>query len=97
MGKKSRDKGRRGELEWAKKRGGKRISRIGLDGPDVQTPPYQPEPAVLWEVKRPGSLPVWLKDYLDQMEREGADALAFREDRGTWYTIHPVKEDDAPS
>lgn len=80
-------------MEWAEKLGGKRISRIGLDGPDVETPPYQPEPVTVWEVKRPGALPAWLREYIEQMEREGAQAIAVREDYGTWYTIHPYKEE----
>ena len=87
-GKKSRNKGRRGELEAAEKLGGQRISRIGLDGPDVECPPYQPKPATLVEVKRVSKLPAVVRDWLEQMEREGAHMVMFREDRGQWYTLH---------
>ena len=90
MGKKSRNKGRRGELEWAGVTGGERISRIGLDGPDVESPPYQPEPVRLWEVKRVSKIPAVVRDWIAQMEREGAEAIAFRQDRDKWFTIHPV-------
>lgn len=92
-GKKSRNKGRRGELELAEILDGERISRIGLDGPDVKTPPYQPDPVTLWEVKRVAKLPASVRDWIEQMKREGADAIAFREDRGEWFTIHPLKEE----
>ena len=98
MGKKSRNKGRQGENEWAKKLGGKRISQIGLEGPDVLTPPYQPKPVKIWEVKRIAKMPALLRDWFIQMERDGSEAVAFRADRDSWYTIHPFeKEDDGES
>jgi hypothetical protein len=86
-GKKSRQKGRTGENDWAKKTGGERISEAGMPGPDVKTPGLWFGPHYLAEVKRPAKIVGQLREYIEQMEGEGADHLAFREDRGEWYVV----------
>ena len=85
----SRDKGRRGEREFAKLFDGVRISEPGRPGPDVRTPPLVLAEALeVFEVKWSNR---WrLREWLKQAEREGADAIAFREDRGPWYVLFPA-------
>lgn len=85
----SRNKGRRGELEWAKKVGGHRDNDEGLSGIDVRSKPIGTlyPPLEYWEVKRRASIPATIRTWLKQMHDEGADAVAFREDRGDWYVI----------
>lgn len=75
-------KGRRGELEWAQKVEGQRISQQGVAGPDVQD-----KHGRLWEVKRVKRLPESIKMHLRQAYREGAHAVAIREDRGRWIVM----------
>ena len=91
----SRNKGRRGELEWAKYVGGRRCNDEGLPGHDVESDPLGIWPGISkWEVKRPGTMLVGLKNWIDQMEKEGSDAVAFREDNGRWYIIVPAERLD---
>lgn len=85
---KSSRKGARREREWADKWNGHKVSRLGYEGPDVVTPSLNlTEPLRVWEVKSKEALPKWLVDWLEQVDREGADALAFRQNRGDWYVI----------
>ena len=42
-------------------------------------------PLEVWEVKRTERLRIWAA--IDQAERAGADALAFRRNRGDWYVV----------
>lgn len=86
-GKKSKSKGRAGELEWAKLTGGERISRTGEPGPDVSHPPMIVGPITTAEVKRVAKMPAILRSWLAQAREEGADYVAFREDRGPWYVV----------
>ena len=82
----SRNKGRRGELEWAKYVGGERDNDEGLPGIDVEGPPLGIHPPLeKWEVKRLKEFPKWLQEWHDQAEREGADAIAYRVDGGPWW------------
>lgn len=92
---KSSRKGDRREKEWADLWDGTKISRKGYQGPDVITPPLHINKLAKWEVKSAENLPLWFigvnKDgdegWITQMEREGADALAFRQNYGDWYII----------
>jgi len=89
-GTRSRRKGKAGEREWAKHMGGKVVSRIGQGSPDVETPPLFIAGLALWETKRLEELPAWLVDWQEQTIAEGADALAFRPDRGEWWLLIPA-------
>lgn len=93
----SRRKGFRGEHEWATKVGGSKISRTGYDGPDVESPPMSVDGLVLWEVKRVKALPKWLDGWLVQARAEGADALAFRQDRDEWWVLVPAHRLEEPT
>lgn len=84
MGKKSRRKGRYGELEFAKLVGGKRISEVGLPGPDVID-----EKGNTYEVKRPKAGLAAVYSALDQAEAESADYLAMRQDYKPWFVVVP--------
>ena len=85
----SRAKGRRGELEWAAKWDGERISEAGMSGPDVRTRPLHVDGLMLWEVKRPARV-ARLYEWLEQARREGAQGLAIRADRREWLVILPA-------
>lgn len=78
----SRAKGRRGELDYIRRWGGARISKLGEAGPDVVD---------AWgnvvEIKRLVRLPVALRKWLTQAADEGAHLVAFREDKGEWYVL----------
>lgn len=86
----SSSKGHRGEHAWAKVLEGKKISRRGYEGPDVESPEQTISGLTLWEVKVRASLPVWLEDWMDQTKREGAHALAVRRNRGEWWVLVPA-------
>ena len=90
-GNRSRVKGRRGEQEWARETGGVR-RRIGVPGHDVTSPPWTRFGVTDWEVKRVERLPAVLRGWLEQTVGEGAEALAFREDRGGWWVCIPWDE-----
>ena len=84
MGKASRDKGMRGEREFAELVAGRRVPLSGAQegfGNDVEVP--TPIGTIRAEVKRRGSgfttLYRWLED-----EREKPDIVAFRADRKPW-------------
>lgn len=99
-----RRKGRRGELEFANKYGGKRINDEGLPGPDIAIPytghGHAQNPTTrhrlldrmtLWEVKRRKTIATlqWHKQAIN----EGADYLTIRQDQDTtWFIVHPVNQ-----
>ena len=89
-GTRSRRKGKAGEREWAKFTDGKVVSRIGQGSPDVETPPLCVVGLRLWETKRLEELPIWLQEWQEQTIAEGADGLAFRQDRGEWWVLIPA-------
>ena len=97
MSKQSR-KGDLREHEWAGECDGIKISRKGYEGPDVQSLPTRIKKVFrFWEVKSTEDLPKWLvgeEGWLGQMEREGADAVVFRQNRKGWYLITPISADD---
>lgn len=78
----NRRKGRMGELEWSKRVEGRRVSVPGMQSADVED-----KYGRLWEVKRTKKLPESIKMHLRQAKREGAHAVAIREDRGQWIVI----------
>lgn len=83
MGKASRNKGKRGELEFAKLIGGKRVPLSGAqDGFENDVIGL----GMKWEVKRRKdgfkTLYKWIED-----EREKPDALAIRADRKPWLVV----------
>lgn len=84
-GSKSRRKGRYGELEFAKLVGGKRISEVGLPGPDVLD-----EHGNAYEIKRPKAGLMAIYDALAQAERESADYVAMRQDNMSWFVVVPL-------
>jgi hypothetical protein len=87
----SRSKGYRLERQFADKLGGKRIARSGYPGPDVKTPPQiLDQPITTWEIKGLAGLPKWLLNWQEQMVREGADAIAFRQDNDRWWVMFPL-------
>jgi hypothetical protein len=96
MGAHSRNKGRRGELEWAKYVGGDRVNDEGLPGPDVESKPLGIfPPLALWDSKRPGKLPKWLsEEWMQKALNDGCDAVAFREDGGKWWVLMPAERLD---
>jgi hypothetical protein len=75
----SRRKGAGGEREWAKVCGGRKISRTGYDGPDVEGRDLE-----LYEVKRPGSGVTKLHAAIEQGQEEGAPLVAIRQDGAPW-------------
>lgn len=83
MGKASRNKGKRGELEFAKLIGGKRVplsgAQDGFEGDVLGI-------GLKWEVKRRKdgfkTLYKWLEN-----EREKPDALALKADRKPWLVV----------
>ena len=80
----SRAKGRRAELEFAKRFDGRRISENGLPGPDVETPPLLAR-LKTFEVKHAER---WrIEEWMQQARAEGADGVAFRRNRGPWYVV----------
>lgn len=84
MAKKSRDKGARGEREFAKLIGG---LRVPLSGAQEGYPGDVAGLGMLWECKMRADgfreLYKWL---------EGADALAVRADRREWLAVIPVSK-----
>lgn len=91
MGKASRDKGMRGEREFAELVGGKRIPLSGAQRGfenDVEVP--TPMGTLRAEVKRRKSgfstLYGWIED-----ERERPDIVAFRADRKPWLVAMPLE------
>ena len=95
---KSSRKGYLREQEWADLVGGKKMSRLGYEGPDVISPNKRFTPNLsVWEVKSKEDLPAWLvgpEGWLGQMEREGADAIVFRQNRKPWYMIVKISAED---
>lgn len=67
--------------------GGKRISRTGEEGPDIED-----QYGFLWEVKRIKKMPVLLKKWLKQADEQNCVGVLFRENRGKWYVI--MREND---
>lgn len=84
-GKHSRNKGREGENQFAKLVGGRRISKIGLGGPDVLD-----EAGNTYEVKWHGTGLAKVYDALEQAAREGADFVAMRSDHKDWFVAVPL-------
>lgn len=91
MGRASRDKGMRGEREFAELVGGRRIPLSGAQKGfenDVEVP--TPIGTIRAEVKRRKSgfstLYGWLED-----ERECPDIVAFRSDRKPWIVAMPLE------
>lgn len=95
---KSSRKGNYRENQWAKFIGGKKLSRLGYEGPDVESKPlHLMKPLRLWEVKSREAMPEWLvgtEGWIGQMKREGADALIFRQNRGNWYMLVEIEKGD---
>ncbi len=93
---KSSRKGARREHEWANLVGGEKKSRLGYEGPDVKSLPMRLTKAFsLWEVKSKESMPAWLvgpDGWLGQIEKSGAHAVVFRQNRGRWYMIVPLDD-----
>ena len=90
MGRASRDKGLRGEREFAELVGGKRIPLSGAQKGfenDIEVP--TPMGTLRAEVKRRkngmNTLYSWLED-----ERERPDIVAFRADRKPWLVAMPL-------
>jgi len=91
MGRASRDKGMRGEREFAELVAGRRVPLSGAQegfGNDVEVP--TPMGTLRAEVKRRkggfSTLYGWLED-----ERERPDIVAFRADRKPWLVAMPVE------
>jgi hypothetical protein len=91
MGRASRDKGLRGEREFAELVAGRRVPLSGAQegfGNDVEVP--TPIGTIRAEVKRRkggfSTLYGWLED-----ERERPDIVAFRADRKPWLVAMPVE------
>jgi hypothetical protein len=91
MGRASRDKGMRGEREFAELVAGRRVPLSGAQegfGNDVEVP--TPMGTLRAEVKRRKSgfstLYGWLED-----ERERPDIVAFRADRKPWLVAMPLE------
>lgn len=84
MGKRSRNKGARGEREVARLLGGERVPLSGASGGSFTGDVRALE--LLWEVKLRGNgfrqLYRWL---------EGVDALAVRADRQEWLAVMPLE------
>lgn len=108
---KSSRKGDSRENERAADTGGEKVSRKGYEGADVVHPPLVlRSPLRICEVKSKEDLPLWLvgvdkngnEGWITQMEREGADYIAFRQNRQPWYVIMradrlgPEAEDGLP-
>ena len=91
---KSSRKGSRRELEWATFIGGEKKSRLGYEGPDVQSLPMKLTKELrLWEVKSKEAMPAWLvgpDGWLGQIAKSGADAVVFRQNNKGWYMIVPI-------
>lgn len=90
MSAKSRRKGQKGQLEWAKYIDGTVIARTGYEGPDVLGPGHAVSNLRIWEVKRRAEFPKWLLSWFSQTTSEGADAIAFRVDRNDWWIAVPA-------
>ena len=73
----NRRKGRRGELEFASRIGGRRISTPGYNLPDVEDP-WGNE----WEVKRIKNQ--GMKFVYDALDQNRARRVAIRQDRRRW-------------
>lgn len=86
-GKKSRDKGRKGENEFAKLVGGERISKIGLGGPDVRD-----KYGNVYEVKRPQAGLSQVYAAIAQANAESAAYVAMRSDNKEWFIVIPTLE-----
>lgn len=88
---KSSRKGALRENEWARKVGGEKVSRLGYEGPDVESPPKVLNRKLRkWEVKSKEDLPDWFAGpdgWIGQMRREGADAIVFRRNRDNWFLL----------
>lgn len=85
----SNSKGSRYEHMYAKHRNGRKISRLGYPGPDVEVPELEAGPFTMVEVKYRGTLPAWLEGWQEEVERKGADYLAFKRARGDWWVLMP--------
>ena len=86
----SNAKGTRGELSWAERVNGKKLSRRGYEGADVASPPWTIEPMSIWEVKLRAEFPGWLEDWMTQVIAEGAHGLAMRRNYGEWWLLIPA-------
>jgi hypothetical protein len=91
MGRKSRDKGLRGEREFAELVGGRRVPLSGAQrGFENDVLIETPTGLLKAEVKRRkggfGTLYTWLED-----ERERPDIVAFRADRKDWLVCMSVE------
>lgn len=84
MGKASRDKGGRGEREFAKLIGGRRVPLSGSMGGDFSGDVIGL--GIKWECKR-------RKEGFKQLDKwlDGVDAVAFRADRDEWKVWIPLK------
>lgn len=91
---KSSRKGDRREHEWAFIVGGEKLSRKGYEGPDVKSDPMKIDKVFeYWEVKSKEAMPAWLvgpDGWIGQMQREGADAVVFRQNHKQWYLLTPI-------
>ena len=90
MSKKSRTKGRNGELEFAKLVHGKRTSQTGLASPDVTAGPEYKHTE--FEVKRRNKSFTTLYDAMDQAYELGNHHVAVRDDRREWLIVVPAVE-----
>lgn len=103
---KSSRKGDRRELEFATKFLGHakyKLSRKGYKGPDVGAKPLRLKKVfTFFEIKSKEDLPLWLvgdgdadsEGWLAQMDREGADAVVFRQNHKPWYMIVKITPED---
>jgi Holliday junction resolvase len=88
MAKKSRTKGRGGELELAKILNGERTSQTGLASPDVTAGPEYDY--AKFEVKRRKQTFTTLYDALAQAQAQGGHLVAVRDDRQPWLIVMPL-------
>lgn len=96
MSKKSRDKGRRGELELASLLEGERSSQTGLASPDIIAGSRFKRSK--FEVKRRKQSFSLLYSALEQAREYGSELVAVRDDRKEWLIVMPLslwmKEND---
>ncbi len=89
MSKKSRTKGRRGELELAQLLEGERTSQTGLPSPDVTAGPRYGNEKI--EVKRRAKSFTTLYSALEQASQFGGSMVALRDDRREWLVVMPLE------
>ncbi len=90
MAKKSRTKGRAGELELAKLLEGERTSQTGLASPDV-TAGWRFNDAQ-FEVKRRAKSFTTLYQAMAQARELGNHLVAVRDDRQEWLVVMPLDD-----